>query len=107
MDNQSSSDNSLDTTSAPASPVVPSQENTAPSTEPLSVSTPPAVTPHGVGFNEQQQWNDIQVALTAQEVTLKARVEPVTGESGIAADSYQRRMRELRQKLYDAFIKKG
>ncbi len=88
MDNQSSSDNPMNTGN-----VMPPQNT--PQAQPVT------------GFDEQRQWDDIQTALTTHEVTLKSRVEPATGTGGIASDSYQRRMRELRQKLYDGFIKKG
>lgn len=58
-------------------------------------------------FNEHERWNEIQVKLASQDENLKARMQASDGQTGIVSDSYERRMREIRQKLYDDFIKKN
>ena len=51
------------------------------------------------GFNEQEAWATIQRQLAEHEVAMKARVNTSEGQ-GIIADTYERRRREIRQKLY-------
>lgn len=108
MDDQSSQNSSPDQVS--------SQTPSAPVAQPQSPQNTPYITPAlsqqqpettSNGFNEQEVWNAIQAKLVEHDQSLQSRMKGEEGQGGIVSDSYERRMREMRQKLYDDFIKKG